>query len=72
MPNTRVWFSLGVLAIVALSVVQVMYLEPFQVERIGRGDPWGHVVSELEDPGGWMYYLGNDSTWDAVPKVSEQ
>jgi len=49
----------------------VMYLEPFQVERIGRGDPWGHVDEGEFEPGGWMYYLNTEGKWDAVPQVTE-
>lgn len=47
----------------------VNYVEPYQVERIGRGTPYG-VVEDPEDMSEthWCYYVQDDDSWAIVPK----
>mmetsp|Transcript_46144 Transcript_46144/g.72210 ORF Transcript_46144/g.72210 Transcript_46144/m.72210 type:complete len:157 (-) Transcript_46144:813-1283(-) len=49
----------------------VIYVVPYQVEKTGKGDPWGHVDVEHDEVSTWMYFLNDDETWDCVPKGDE-
>jgi hypothetical protein len=43
----------------------VNYVEPYQVERIGRGNPWGVIEDEEdESENHWCYYLQEDESWE--------
>ena len=42
-----------------------MYMEPFKVERVGKGDQYGHP-EEGDAVYSWMYELMENDTWSSM------